>query len=93
MERHKAISKKAFVSEEENNCEEGIIQQHNIELVISIGVNVDVSVNQWRHLLKVYAAETQTKFQMKTLKVPEIEKQSLRGACKNRCAAKRFSAI
>ena len=32
-----------------------IAQNLNIELVILIGANVDVSVNQWQHLLKVSA--------------------------------------
>ena len=46
-----------------------------IELAIFISANVDVRVNQWQHFLKVSAAETQTKSQMKTLKVREIQKQ------------------
>ena len=43
--------------------------------------NADVRVNRWRQLLKFSAAETKTKFQMKTLKLRRIQKQSSRGAC------------
>ena len=50
-----------------------MIQHHKVELVILLGVNVDTSVNQWQDLLKTSAAETQTKFQTKTLKVCEIQ--------------------
>ena len=32
-----------------------LIENYNTELVISIGADVDVSVNQWQHLLKVSA--------------------------------------
>ena len=45
MEPRKAILKKPFASEEENNCEEEINLTRKIELVISIGTSVDVSVN------------------------------------------------
>ena len=40
----------------ENNCEEEInFLHHKIWLVILIGANVHMSVNQWWHLLKVSA--------------------------------------
>ena len=45
MEPPKAIPKKLFVSEEENNCKEEINLTPQNRLVISIGTNVDVSVN------------------------------------------------
>ena len=32
-----------------------LIENYNTELVISIGADVDVNVNQWQHLLKVSA--------------------------------------
>ena len=37
-----------------------------------MGANADVRVNRWRQLLKFSAAETKTKFQMKTLKLRRI---------------------
>ena len=40
---------KKKITEEETNL------HHKIELLTSIGANVDVNVNQWRHLLKVSA--------------------------------------
>ena len=45
MEPRKAIPKKPFVSEEENNREEEINLTRKTELVISIGTSVDASVN------------------------------------------------
>ena len=45
MEPRQTISKKPFVSEEENNCEEEINLNHKTELVILIGENANVSVN------------------------------------------------
>ena len=64
-----------------------------IELVIFISANVDVRVNQWQHFLKVSAAETQTKSQMKTLKVREIQKQWSRIACKKNSHSHMFFRI
>ena len=64
-----------------------------IELAIFISANVDVRVNQWQHFLKVSAAETQTKSQMKTLKVREIQKQWSRIACKKNSHSHMFFRI
>ena len=35
--------------------EKKLTQHHKIELIISIYADVDVNVNQWRHLVKVSA--------------------------------------
>ena len=67
MELHKAIPKKPFVSEEENNCKKDIdLKHHKIELVISIGTNV----NECK-LMTTFALGSFLLFQLKSRRLGE----------------------